>query len=281
MCNIELTDNNRNNYCKRVNYKICKRCYNNKKYDERKNNRENYLASRKLYRDNLRKKAFEFCGGAKCTCCGESTEKFLTIDHINNDGNLDRKNGLRSSDLYLAIINGKRDKSVLRVLCYNCNLTRNTIGECPHKIMSSKLTNCQMCDKILYHRDINKSNSNAINFHPLFLMSNIYYCYECVFKLKGNIIFTKQLIKNCMSRYNRRFRVINGYGGKCVCCGESNYLFLTIDHINFHDGLYDDKLYIYLIKNNYPEDNYRLLCYNCNCGRERAPNRICPHNQPQ
>lgn len=77
--------------------------------------------------------------------------------------------------------------------------------------------------------------------------------------------------------------VLAGYGNKCQCCNESNPRFLTIDHI-FNDG-YRDKLsiyktpgslHIYLIKNNFPTDRYRLLCFNCNCGRQWNGG-ICPH----
>lgn len=75
--------------------------------------------------------------------------------------------------------------------------------------------------------------------------------------------------------------VIRGYGGKCVCCGESERTFLTIDHIN-GNGQADRKkhrmvfgqLYGWLRDNSYPTDNYRLLCMNCNWGTRYGK---CPH----
>lgn len=75
-------------------------------------------------------------------------------------------------------------------------------------------------------------------------------------------------------RYKTRKKVIEHYGGKCKCCGESKFEFLAIDHIN-GEGLKDRKclgktyylngvaFYRYIINNNYP-DKYRLLCHNCN-----------------
>ena len=30
-------------------------------------------------------------------------------------------------------------------------------------------------------------------------------------------------------------------------------------------------------KNNFPKDVLRLSCYNCNCGRQLAQNKVCPH----
>ena len=68
-----------------------------------------------------------------------------------------------------------------------------------------------------------------------------------------------------------RLEVIEGYGGKCELCGEDNPYFLTIDHINGEGSkerkmiMRWEKLYRKLRNENYPRDNYRLLCYNCNC----------------
>ena len=83
-------------------------------------------------------------------------------------------------------------------------------------------------------------------------------------------------------------QIRNGYGGKCNCCGESNPLFLTIDHVNNdgykHRGRNDGKYkigsfsghyYKTIIKAGFPDD-LQLLCYNCNCGRARNKG-ICPH----
>jgi len=73
------------------------------------------------------------------------------------------------------------------------------------------------------------------------------------------------------SVWKLRLNVIEGYGGKCELCGEDDPHCLTIDHIN-EDGAEERKMiggtytfYRKLRDNNYPRDNYRLLCYNCNC----------------
>jgi hypothetical protein len=87
--------------------------------------------------------------------------------------------------------------------------------------------------------------------------------------------------------YNKAYRAImkdkifKHYGEQCICCGESEQAFLTIDHIdgkgteqraNLKGG---DGFYRWLIKNNFPE-GFRTLCYNCNCGRRNGP---CPHEK--
>lgn len=70
-------------------------------------------------------------------------------------------------------------------------------------------------------------------------------------------------------RINLRLRVIENYGEVCECCGESTPEFLTIDHINGggrkHRESLSEDIYIWLERNNFPKDEFRLLCYNCNC----------------
>jgi hypothetical protein len=71
------------------------------------------------------------------------------------------------------------------------------------------------------------------------------------------------------------------YGQACVCCGDTERAFLTVDHVN-DDGHKDQKSGIrkfhrWLLKQpKLPE--YRILCYNCNSGRYRNGG-ICPHEQ--
>jgi len=77
--------------------------------------------------------------------------------------------------------------------------------------------------------------------------------------------------------------VVQHYGGKCECCGESKFEFMTIDHINglgIHkreNGRSKVNMWRFLKRNNYPKDNYRLLCYNCNCSRGFLG--YCPHEK--
>lgn len=82
-----------------------------------------------------------------------------------------------------------------------------------------------------------------------------------------------------------RDEVYQAYGGyRCVCCGEIEPLFLTIDHIN-NDGARHRKslpsryggLYYWLIKKGFPK-GYQVLCMNCNMGKYRNKG-ICPHKR--
>lgn len=113
-------------------------------------------------------------------------------------------------------------------------------------------------------------------------------CYKC---FKSLLLSDKAHCGDCLltlrqqAKEHRDFmkaRILSRYGYKCRCCGESNELFLTIDHIN-NDGNKHRKemnyrsIYVWLVKNNYP-DNFQILCYNCNCGKSRNKG-VCPHKE--
>ena len=83
--------------------------------------------------------------------------------------------------------------------------------------------------------------------------------------------------------YCTKQEVIQKYGGYCVCCFESHFVLLTIDHINndghtFKNGktrMKGIQLYKYLKKENFPL-NVQVLCFNCNIGKYNNGG-ICPH----
>lgn len=106
-------------------------------------------------------------------------------------------------------------------------------------------------------------------------------CYHC----NQQAIEGKKSCSNCIAVQKKRrdsYKEIcfEKYGGKCSCCGETTPQFLTIDHIN-NDGaehrreIKNISIHHWLIKNNFPND-FRLLCFNCNCGRQ-LNGGICPH----
>lgn len=69
--------------------------------------------------------------GNKCSClgCPETNTRFLTIDHINNDG---RKHRNMGKEFYKWIIKNNYPDD-LQLLCWNCNSGRaQNNGICPH-----------------------------------------------------------------------------------------------------------------------------------------------------
>lgn len=81
-----------------------------------------------------------------------------------------------------------------------------------------------------------------------------------------------------------RKQVIEHYGSRCFCCGETEIEFLTIDHVN--GGGHKHKSQVgkglrflqWIIKNDYPSD-LQILCWNCNCAR--GAYGYCPHKAKQ
>ena len=73
-------------------------------------------------------------GIMKCACCKEDTFEFLTIDHINNNGNIERKRiNKKGFSFYCWLIKNGFPKGY-QVLCMNCNWAKRVNGICPHKV---------------------------------------------------------------------------------------------------------------------------------------------------
>lgn len=94
-----------------------------------------------------------------------------------------------------------------------------------------------------------------------------------------------------MRKYGRRSvrklkqDVLQMLGGECECCGEDLFPFLTLDHI--HDNGVDHRrdfkggqteVYRKIRAGELSREDYRVLCFNCNCGRA-ANAGVCPHEE--
>lgn len=84
-------------------------------------------------------------------------------------------------------------------------------------------------------------------------------------------------------RERNRNLVFGHYGTECACCGESQRLFLTIDHIG-NDGAEHRReignkggssFFAWLVAEGFPS-GFQTLCRNCNWGKH-ANGGICPH----
>jgi hypothetical protein len=99
-------------------------------------------------------------------------------------------------------------------------------------------------------------------------------------KRKTNPKFRRQENNN-HKKYNweRKLIVINHYLGICVCCGEKQMEFLSINHKNNNGAEHRRKigqgnLYQWIINNNFPSD-YEVMCMNCNSSNGFYG--FCPH----
>jgi hypothetical protein len=80
--------------------------------------------------DKVRREVLAAYGG-KCACCGEASEEFLTIDHINGRGNEERREFGRATYVRLRKLGFPKDN--YRLLCMNCNFSIGRKGYCPHQ----------------------------------------------------------------------------------------------------------------------------------------------------
>jgi hypothetical protein len=98
----------------------------------------------------------------------------------------------------------------------------------------------------------------------------------------------------CNKYFRKRYQQIKDevfahYGGYiCACCGETEKIFMSLDHINndgaeFRTRTFGSRFcagyrtYEWLWRNGYPEEcKLQILCANCQYGK-RMNNGICPH----
>lgn len=128
------------------------------------------------------------------------------------------------------------------------------------------------------------------NWYPSYIKKNAHCCKEC---LKTSDRDYKRKNRKLRKKWSDGSRerllqdVVAHYRGKCHCCGEKDWRFLTLSHPN-NDGKKQrmelggqnqagNHFYRWLRKNNYPT-NYEIVveCFNCNMARQRN-NGVCPH----
>ena len=82
------------------------------------------------------------------------------------------------------------------------------------------------------------------------------------------------------ARARARLELIEGYGGKCTCCGEAEAMFLSIEHIGGLKGRprqHSHREILRLKAEGWPDD-CTCLCFNCNLGSWRNGG-VCPHQK--
>lgn len=78
----------------------------------------------------------------------------------------------------------------------------------------------------------------------------------------------------------RKAKVFTHYGNACVCCGETEPVFLTLDHVN-GGGTKERKTkrtaftWEVALREGMP-DRFRILCWNCNWAVHHLGGQ-CPH----
>lgn len=125
-----------------------------------------------------------------------------------------------------------------------------------------------------------KFELTIVNFRKLTMpdKTEVYYplCINCEFDK-----YNKKLTKERTYKHKLRIRLINEMGGKCVCCGLTQWWCLTLDHIKpirTQDREELKVLYCRLLK--YPElrKDYQILCFGCNGSKSAGEKCQINHN---
>lgn len=124
-------------YARRTNKPMrrCKDCHKILSVNWRNSNTERIRELHLTRSFRKKSQVIEHYSGGKncCACCGESTFEFMSVDHLNNDGNLHRaKTGLGGNMLYNWLVKNNFPPGY-QILCLNCNQAKGNFGQCPHQ----------------------------------------------------------------------------------------------------------------------------------------------------
>lgn len=90
---------------------------------------------RSLAKNRQEKEFILHAYGNQCACCGEKEVIFLTLDHINRNGNDQRRKfGIPGGHAFYRFLRKSGYPPGYQVLCFNCNSGEHLNGgTCPHK----------------------------------------------------------------------------------------------------------------------------------------------------
>ncbi len=180
--------------------------------------------------------------------------------------------------------------------CTKCNETKPD-SEFHRKTATRLDSRCRQC-KALYDRD-RRAHTNAARRRTSAILKTNGICVRCG-RNPTDPQISRHTCPECLLRSreadrtyrkNARDQLFSIYGGKvCACCGETEELFLTFDHIN-EDGAqhrlsigkrsdgrgFSDAISLLraLRKQGFP-NTIQVLCHNCNQGKH-LNGGICPH----
>lgn len=160
---------------------------------------------------------------------------------------------------------------MIKKYCGKCNLSKSLSQFYKSSSTGDGFqTRCKDCHRVysrLYERKLRKTNPEKLRERAERFAKNNPYKY-------------KEYAKSERQRIRRQ--VLDGYGHKCACCGEDEYKFLALDHVNGGGNQLRKKTkgnsllhYRDAIHRNFPKD-YQLLCHNCNLAKGFYGK--CPHN---
>lgn len=116
----------------------CRECAREERRARDQANREKVQMKNRTTRDRRRKAVHDLYGN-RCACCGENDQCFLSLDHVDNDGAEERRQGVSIWTIHTRILSGEWT-SRFQLLCWNCNRGKWAYGECPHVLRARGIT---------------------------------------------------------------------------------------------------------------------------------------------
>lgn len=146
-------------------------------------------------------------------------------------------------------------------------------------------------DEMLYGKEYREKNNASIRaFRARRKASGV--CLRCEAPAKNGRVHCEAHLAVITDAEMRRFNavrdtVLNHYGAKCACCGESHRAMLTLDHIAEDGQAHRSKIkagtnatkrvYADVIAQGFPP-SFQILCLSCNMAKSRNGG-VCPHNE--
>lgn len=235
----------------------------------------------KLGREQAKLRCFDAYGGRKCNCCGEGSVEFLCLDHIHNNGAVERSQFEHPASgtgtaLYRRLARCGFPAGY-QVLCHNCNAAKHILGECPHETR-------RRGGNLMPYKDPAARRRYLRDRRQRLLDSGM--CGSCGVEArhKGGSFCMTCKEKSRAETVALRAEAVKAYGGKCACCGEAEAVFLNVDHVD--PARYysrrkrgervpsGNNLLRELRARKWPA-GFQILCWNCNYGK--SVYGTCPH----
>lgn len=229
----------------------------------------------------LRDEVFAAYGGA-CECCGQSDPEVLCIDHVYGGGKAHRAS-LPGGLIQRWLKSEGFPRDGFRLLCQNCNAGRSrTRGACPHEgvplperlacarcggELTDQMAVCAPCRAALKSTIGSlRANTQCVSCGSEIRPSEVGVCFLC-----AECAGSRSAVTHRYFHFAHVIRALSHYAGdppRCANCGESNYYFLTLDHVRGEGAEHRRKvgslkLAHWLEKNGYP-DGFQVLYWNCN-----------------
>jgi len=213
--------------------------------------------------DNARMGAIRKLGSSCVICCEDELE-FLTIDHVFNDGAVERANRHHRL-VFQSIVRGIVDLSRYRVLCRNCNSGRSIVdihNSVPRSAHAFTGDPCRKCGRAKLVRT---------SSHPLYGTRKRSECRYCERDRNGAL----------------RRDALKLFGGSCRCCAQSDPAKLTFDHLRENGNVQRGSdhcgtahFYRRLLREDLNRTEYQLLCWNCNFSKHLGGG-TCVHQRKE